>query len=199
MSGAGVVHYQLLHRPRSVPTALGPAPLATVPFSRQTVLLFLWHLTTGSSLRRERRRKLCRSPYFMKGSTTIGLGTRSETTSKQTPVWTNQHQSKRLTIRHMLWLFFWTCYWFEHYFIFISDAFILFDHNEHPGMFLTQQSDDVRMVKILHASSFIQKLFNLSLGEVIHWKRAKPITYYISCFWFPFGMCSYTDIIQILH
>ncbi len=31
MSGAGVVHYQLLHRPRSVPTALGPAPLATYP------------------------------------------------------------------------------------------------------------------------------------------------------------------------
>ncbi len=30
VSGAGVVHYQLLHRPRSVPTALGPAPLATV-------------------------------------------------------------------------------------------------------------------------------------------------------------------------
>ncbi len=29
VSGAGVVHYQLLHRPRSVPTALGPAPLAT--------------------------------------------------------------------------------------------------------------------------------------------------------------------------
>ncbi len=86
VSGAGVVHYQLLHRPRSVPTALGPAPLATVPFSSQTVLLFLWHLTTGSSLRRERRRKLCRSPYFMKGSTTIGLGKRSETTSKQTPV-----------------------------------------------------------------------------------------------------------------
>ncbi len=27
VSGAGVVHYQLLHRPRSVPTALGPAPL----------------------------------------------------------------------------------------------------------------------------------------------------------------------------
>ncbi len=26
VSGAGVVHYQLLHRPRSVPTALGPAP-----------------------------------------------------------------------------------------------------------------------------------------------------------------------------
>ncbi len=31
VSGAGVVHYQLLHRPRSVPTALGPAPLATYP------------------------------------------------------------------------------------------------------------------------------------------------------------------------
>ncbi len=31
MSGAGVVHYQLLHRPRSVPTALGPAPLVTYP------------------------------------------------------------------------------------------------------------------------------------------------------------------------
>uniref|UniRef100_A0A673M3U4 Si:ch211-117c19.1 n=1 Tax=Sinocyclocheilus rhinocerous TaxID=307959 RepID=A0A673M3U4_9TELE len=26
VSGAGVAHYQLLHRPRSVPTALGPAP-----------------------------------------------------------------------------------------------------------------------------------------------------------------------------
>ncbi len=31
VSGAGVVHYQLLHRPRSVPTALGPAPLVTYP------------------------------------------------------------------------------------------------------------------------------------------------------------------------
>ncbi len=31
MSGAGVVHYHLLHRPRSVPTALGPAPLVTYP------------------------------------------------------------------------------------------------------------------------------------------------------------------------
>ncbi len=29
VSGAGVIHYQLLHRPRSVPTALGPTPLAT--------------------------------------------------------------------------------------------------------------------------------------------------------------------------
>ncbi len=31
MSGAGVAHYHLLHRPRSVPTALGPAPLVTYP------------------------------------------------------------------------------------------------------------------------------------------------------------------------
>ncbi len=31
VSGTGVVHYHLLHRPRSVPTALGPAPLATYP------------------------------------------------------------------------------------------------------------------------------------------------------------------------
>ncbi len=31
VSGAGVVHYQLLHRPRSVPMALGPAPLVTYP------------------------------------------------------------------------------------------------------------------------------------------------------------------------
>ncbi len=34
VSGAGVVHYHLLHRPRSVPTALGPAPLATVMLTR---------------------------------------------------------------------------------------------------------------------------------------------------------------------
>ncbi len=33
VSGAGVVHYHLLHRPRSVPTALGPAPHVTVIFS----------------------------------------------------------------------------------------------------------------------------------------------------------------------
>ncbi len=31
VSGAGVVHYHSLHRPRSVPTALGPAPLVTYP------------------------------------------------------------------------------------------------------------------------------------------------------------------------
>ncbi len=31
VSGAGVVHYHSLHRPRSVPTALGPAPLSHTP------------------------------------------------------------------------------------------------------------------------------------------------------------------------
>ncbi len=31
VSGAGVVHHHLLHRPRSVTTALGPAPLITYP------------------------------------------------------------------------------------------------------------------------------------------------------------------------
>ncbi len=34
VSGAGVVHYQLLHRPRSVPTALGPAPLVTTTYMK---------------------------------------------------------------------------------------------------------------------------------------------------------------------
>ncbi len=41
VSGAGVVHYQLLHRPRSVPTALGPAPLVTMPKTTNP------HLKTG--------------------------------------------------------------------------------------------------------------------------------------------------------
>ncbi len=42
VSGAGVVHYQLLHRPRSVPTALGPAPLVTV-----TLSMFCTHTKCG--------------------------------------------------------------------------------------------------------------------------------------------------------
>ncbi len=37
VSGAGVVHYHSLHRPRSVPTALGPAPLVTQTFVQFTV------------------------------------------------------------------------------------------------------------------------------------------------------------------
>ncbi len=41
VSGAGVVHYQLLHRPRSVPTALGPAPLATILLSDKTLILLI--------------------------------------------------------------------------------------------------------------------------------------------------------------
>ncbi len=39
VSGAGVVHYQLLHRPRSVPTALGPAPLVTLYFWGHLLLI----------------------------------------------------------------------------------------------------------------------------------------------------------------
>ncbi len=78
VSGAGVVHYQLLHRPRSVPTALGPAPLVTYPhrpsqaggYSRACALLPPSPLSRGEPVRaaaaylgvrtdeaRERRRK----------------------------------------------------------------------------------------------------------------------------------------------
>ncbi len=39
VSGAGVVHYHSLHRPRSVPTALGPAPLVTNGFVEISTLL----------------------------------------------------------------------------------------------------------------------------------------------------------------
>ncbi len=41
VSGAGVVHYQLLHRPRSVPTALGPAPLVTIDNSMSRAVPFI--------------------------------------------------------------------------------------------------------------------------------------------------------------
>ncbi len=41
VSGAGVVHYHLLHRPRSVPTALGPAPLATAMLMSDDIQLYL--------------------------------------------------------------------------------------------------------------------------------------------------------------
>ncbi len=37
VSDAGVVHYHLLHRPRSVPTALGPTPLATITSTYTTL------------------------------------------------------------------------------------------------------------------------------------------------------------------
>ncbi len=78
MSGAGVVHYHSLHRPRSVPTALGPAPLVTYPhrpsqaggYSRDCALLPPSPLSRGEPVRaaaaylgvrtdeaRERRRK----------------------------------------------------------------------------------------------------------------------------------------------
>ncbi len=59
VSGAGVVHYQLLHRPRSVPTALGPAPLVTYPhrpsqaggYSRDCALLPPSPLSRGKPVR----------------------------------------------------------------------------------------------------------------------------------------------------
>ncbi len=78
VSGAGVVHYHSLHRPRSVPTALGPAPLVTYPhrpsqaggYSRDCALLPPSPLSRGEPVRaaaaylgvrtdeaRERRRK----------------------------------------------------------------------------------------------------------------------------------------------
>lgn len=41
--------------------------------------------TTGLSPRRDLRRKLCRSPYFMKGRMTMGFGKCSDSTSKHTP------------------------------------------------------------------------------------------------------------------
>ncbi len=46
MSGAGVVHYQLLHRPRSVPTALGPAPLVTSSTSDERTFTILCTVNT---------------------------------------------------------------------------------------------------------------------------------------------------------
>ncbi len=59
VSGAGLVHYQLLHRPRSVPTALGPAPLVTYPhrpsqaggYSRDYALLPPSPLSLGEPVR----------------------------------------------------------------------------------------------------------------------------------------------------
>ncbi len=59
VSGAGVVHYQLLHRPRSVPTALGPTPLVMYPhrpsqaggYSRDCALLPPSPLSRGESVR----------------------------------------------------------------------------------------------------------------------------------------------------
>lgn len=47
--------------------------------------IFLRYLTSGFSPRRERSKKLWRSPYFMNGRMTIGLGKRPESASKHTP------------------------------------------------------------------------------------------------------------------
>ncbi len=60
VSGAGVVHYQLLHRPRSVPTALGPAPLATVVFQMKQYL----HNPNERTREDKEKRKLHLVPFF---------------------------------------------------------------------------------------------------------------------------------------
>ncbi len=41
VSGAGVIHYHLLHRPRSVPMALGPAPLITIMLLEHPINIIL--------------------------------------------------------------------------------------------------------------------------------------------------------------
>lgn len=54
-------------------------------FNTVCISVFGRNLTTGPSPRRERSRKLCRSPYFMNGRMTMGLGKCPESTSKHTP------------------------------------------------------------------------------------------------------------------
>lgn len=34
----------------------------------------------------------------------------------------------------------------------------------------TEQSDDVGMVEVFHTGCLIQELFNLPLGEAVHWR-----------------------------
>ncbi len=64
VSGAGVVHYHLLHRPRSVPTALGPAPLATdalkVLYGPRKRAIVPVRLADGSTLFKVRHKILAR-------------------------------------------------------------------------------------------------------------------------------------------
>ncbi len=43
-SGAGVAHHHQLHRPRSIPTALGPAPHVTFNFSGKDSKRCLWYM-----------------------------------------------------------------------------------------------------------------------------------------------------------
>ncbi len=52
VSGAGVVHYHSLHRPRSVPTALGPAPLVTYTFTGVIIYkdLFIFLCTSSTTV-----------------------------------------------------------------------------------------------------------------------------------------------------
>lgn len=40
---------------------------------------------------------------------------------------------------------------------------------------LTEQFDDVRMVEVFHVGRFIQELFNLPLGEAVHWRQRRNL------------------------
>lgn len=40
---------------------------------------------------------------------------------------------------------------------------------------LTEQSDDVRMVEVFHVGRFIEELFNLPLGEAVHWRQRRNL------------------------
>lgn len=81
-------------------------------FNTVCISVFGRNLTTGLSPRRERSRKLCRSPYFMNGRMTMGLGKCPESASKHTPkgnksihrdnpwmcnwIWTREESSRTL-------------------------------------------------------------------------------------------------------
>lgn len=43
-------------------------------------------------------------------------------------------------------------------------------------MNLTEQPDDVGMVEVLHTGCLIQELFNLPLGEAVHWRQSRKLT-----------------------
>ncbi len=83
MSGAGVVHYQLLHRPRSVPTALGPRP------TRHNVLQMLFadsdsegeYLSFGNDDRPSNDRVSPSTSLLRNGATGHGEGVHKAQTS----------------------------------------------------------------------------------------------------------------------
>lgn len=103
--------------------------------------------TTGFSPRRDLSRKLCRSPYFMKGRMTMGFGKHSDPTSKHTPVWdqvSKQTQCTDAKEKSSMWV------------------------NLTKKLSHTEEPDDVRVVEVFHARCLIQELFNLLLREAIH-------------------------------